>query len=420
MSRSYDPGTADDLWPAENSNNAARAGGAVGVARAGGAHASPVGIEPVPAPRADEAAGPDDPATPDLARKRHRRRWLIGGVTVVAVAATVGVARYTGGEPEAKGAPITTATAKVTRTDLAQSTEVAGKLGYGTPVDLANRRQGVVTNLPGKGTTVARGKALYRVNGLPVVLLYGTLPAYRPLTPGTEGADVAQFERNLAALGYSGFTVDDEYTAKTAAAVKEWQDDLGVTETGNVDPADIAYSAGPVRIADHKVPVGGEAAGPVVTVTSTTRIVTVDLDVDDQQLARKGATVTVSIPGGGQATGTITSVGTVAETKEDENAPPGGGSATIPVTITLKDVKNAGTLDQAPVRVGLVSDTRKGVLTVPVSALLALQEGGYGVAVMDGGQRKLVAVETGMFADGQVEVTGEGLREGSLVEVPAP
>jgi hypothetical protein len=127
--------------------------------------------------------------------------------------------------------------------------------------------------------------------------------------------------------------------------------------------------------------------------------------------------VTVTIPGGGEATGTITSIGTVAEQQENEGGQPGG--ATIPVTITLKDTKSAGSLDQAPVQVKLVSDSRKGVLTVPVSALLALSEGGYGVAVVDGGKREIVAVQLGMFADGQVEVTGDGLAEGAKVEVPA-
>jgi len=66
-----------------------------------------------------------------------------------------------------------------------------------------------------------------------------------------------------------------------------------------------------------------------------------------------------------------------------------------------------------------VSDSRKGVLAVPVAALLALREGGYGVAIVDGDGRRVVKVETGMFADGLVEVTGDGLAEGTKVEVPA-
>jgi hypothetical protein len=59
------------------------------------------------------------------------------------------------------------------------------------------------------------------------------------------------------------------------------------------------------------------------------------------------------------------------------------------------------------------------VLTVPVAALLALAEGGYGIEVVEGTTTRIVAVETAMFADGRVEVTGRGLSEGMKVGVPS-
>jgi hypothetical protein len=58
------------------------------------------------------------------------------------------------------------------------------------------------------------------------------------------------------------------------------------------------------------------------------------------------------------------------------------------------------------------------VLTVPVAALVALAEGGFGVEVVAGDSRRYVAVEAGLFADGRAEVTGAGLRQGMLVVVP--
>jgi hypothetical protein len=54
-----------------------------------------------------------------------------------------------------------------------------------------------------------------------------------------------------------------------------------------------------------------------------------------------------------------------------------------------------------------------------VAALLALAEGGYGVEVVDGASTRIVAVETGLFAGGQVEVSGGGLAEGTVVGVPS-
>jgi hypothetical protein len=52
------------------------------------------------------------------------------------------------------------------------------------------------------------------------------------------------------------------------------------------------------------------------------------------------------------------------------------------------------------------------VLAVPVGALVALSEGGYAVQLTG---NRLVAVETGMFAKGMVEVTGDGIAEGDEV-----
>jgi membrane fusion protein, multidrug efflux system len=71
------------------------------------------------------------------------------------------------------------------------------------------------------------------------------------------------------------------------------------------------------------------------------------------------------------------------------------------------------------VDVAFTASKRENVLTVPVSALLALAEGGYAVQVVDGGTTRIVGVQTGLFAGGRVEVTGDGLSEGQTVGVPA-
>jgi hypothetical protein len=92
----------------------------------------------------------------------------------------------------------------------------------------------------------------------------------------------------------------------------------------------------------------------------------------------------------------------------------------VAVTITLTDDSAAGTLDQAPVYVTVTTQSRKGVLAVPVTALLAQSNGDYAIAVRSGAGRRLVVVQPGLFGDsGLVEVTGSGVAEGMVVEVPA-
>jgi len=95
-----------------------------------------------------------------------------------------------------------------------------------------------------------------------------------------------------------------------------------------------------------------------------------------------------------------------------------GAPTTIDVTVSLSDQSKLGTLDAAPVDVAIVSAQAQNVLTVPVAALVALAEGGYGVQVVQGSTTQYVAVKTGMFAGGRVEVSGTGISAGTVVGIP--
>ncbi|WP_433536140.1 efflux RND transporter periplasmic adaptor subunit [Micromonospora sp. CA-249363] len=359
-----------------------------------------------------------------------RRPWLRAAVTggIVLLLAAVGVIAAVGfgggdaGGDHAQAGTTAPDTATVTRQTLADSQTADGELGYGTTRTATARLSGTVTGLPATGSTVRRGKALYLVDNAEVVLLYGGLPAYRTLAPGVEGADVAQFERNLAALGYDGFTVDDEYTGATADAVREWQDDLGLAETGRVEPGRVVYADGEVRVESHQADIG-ELTQPgqaVLTYTGTSRVVTVELDVDDQRLAKRDAKVAVKLPDGRTVNGTISTVETVIQAgSAGANGQSAEAETKIEVTVAVTDPKALAGFDQASVDVTFTASERADVLTVPVAALLALAEGGYGVEVVDGGASRIVAVTTGLFADGRVEVTGTGIAEGTTVVVPA-
>jgi peptidoglycan hydrolase-like protein with peptidoglycan-binding domain len=324
------------------------------------------------------------------------------------------------GSSTASGKP-PTGTATVTRQDLVSRTEVDGTLGYAGHVSVVGQIQGTVTSVPAVGTVIERGQSLYSVDNRPVPLLYGDVPAWRAMSEGTTGPDVRQLEENLVALGYateSELTVDDRYTSATAAAVRRWQNALGVDQTGVVELGQAVFLPGAVRVSEIKAEKGSATApgSPVLGATTTSRVVKIDLDAAKQSLVKVGDTVEVKLPGGRTTTGVISSVAGAVETRgQGEDA-----RQVIPVTVTLHDPAAAGNLDQAPVRVGITSESRKGVLTVPVNALLALAEGGYGVRVLDGSPSgRIVPVTTGLFARGLVEVSGDGLQEGMKVEVPA-
>jgi hypothetical protein len=152
-------------------------------------------------------------------------------------------------------------------------------------------------------------------------------------------------------------------------------------------------------------------------VTATTPAVTVDLDARRQELATSGDAVRIELASGRTVRGTITSVGKVAET--ETSAQGEAGSPTISVEIRLDEPAKRDGLDGAPVVVSLERERAKGVLAVPVEALLALEGGGMALELVDStGASRLTAVETGTFADGYVEVEGRGVVEGARVAVP--
>ena len=340
----------------------------------------------------------------------------------LAAAAGAGAVLLAGGDGDGAAAETSArpaATAKVARRTLVDRQRVDGTLGYSDTRAVLNRLQGTITWLPSEGSVVRRGGVLLRVDGEPVLLMYGATPAYRPLKRGDEGDDVRQLESNLAALGHSPGVVDDEYTASTAAAVRAWQVALGLDETGSVALGRVVFLPGARRVADVKAQLGAGGAGPaeVMSTTATRRVVTIDLAAADQSIAREGARVGVELPDGEVIGGRIARVGRVAG--QSQGGADDDGGPTIAVTVHLRGRNRGGRLDQAPVSVEIARETARRVLAVPVTALVARRGGRYALDVAEGGRRRLVDVSVGLFADGYVEVEGRGLRAGLRVAVPA-
>jgi multidrug efflux system membrane fusion protein len=351
-------------------------------------------------------------------RRRGRSVAVVAAVVLAAGAATAAAVGFGGGgtgTPAAADLP--PATAQVTRQTMVDADEAPGDLGYGATTTLAGRIAGVITKTPLAGDVIDRGQPIYRVDNTPVVLLYGHVAAYRTLGVGVVGADVRQLERNLTALGYGGFTVDDSYTASTTTAVRRWQQDLGLPGTGQVEQGRVLFAPGRIRI-DTVIAGVNQSTGDgaeVLRYTGTSRQVTVQLEVAKQRLARKGVRVQVQMPNGKQVTGRVERIYTVVQ---QETTPDSQPETRIEAVVSLSDPRAASGIEAAVVDVAFTAAERKDVLTVPIAALVALAEGGYGVEVVEGSATRYVKVQTGVFANGQVEVSGEDLREGMTVGMP--
>lgn len=356
------------------------------------------------------------PLARSLRRLRRRHLLVLAGAGAVAliVAAAVG---FGGSSPPPTTGPFPAATTVVQRGTLTQTQQVGGLISYGEPVGLvAQQQSGVLTWIAAPGTTVKIGQPVYAVDGRPVILLHGTATPYRTLAPGTLGPDVKELETSLKELGYTGFTVDDTFDAATASAVRAWQAKSGLPVTGTVPPDQIFVHDGDIRVALQAIPAGSRLGlqpnQQVITYSGTTQVASIPLDVSLQHLVHTGDPATVTLPTGQRLDGTVSSVGTVAQTIEEQN------KTFITVIVSFDDPSAlAGGFDSSPVTLTIVTGQRANVLTVPITALLANPDGGYAVQTVRDGRLTFVPVTTGMFANGKVEISGAGITEGLTVRV---
>jgi hypothetical protein len=362
---------------------------------------------------------------PEPDRPRHRRRWVLAsalGAVLIAggAAAWLWAANARTEVPPSMAGPV--ATAVIERGAISATEVWDGTLGYGAPFTVTAGTEGVVTRLADQDEAVRRGSELFRINEQPVILLYGAVPMYRDLGPGDSGVDVRQLEANLVRLGYSGFVADNEYADDTSEVVREWQGDIGTAETGSVARATVVFAPGGRRVDALHVDVGDPVVPgvPVLDVTGVDKVVSVDVEVDDRDLFDVGTAVTVVLPEGNEVPGRI------SETTVIEVPSEGGGAFETGATESESIARIEITLDErvsddvvgAAVDVVVAIDKRTDVLLVPVNALLALAEGGYGLEILnDDGTTKIVAVDTGLFGDGKVQVEGDGIAEGTVVGV---
>jgi multidrug efflux pump subunit AcrA (membrane-fusion protein) len=360
------------------------------------------------------------------ARRSGRSRRAVATVLVLAVLAagagvawSEGVFRSDGSSGTGQEAP-PPATQPVVREDLSSQVPMTATLGYAGSYTVQGQGGGTLTWLPSAGQVISQGQVLYRVdNGTPVVLLYGSVPAWRMLDEGLAGADVTQLNHDLVALGYAS-SPDiralgwDYFSWETAYGVQRMESAAGVSSpSGSLPLGSVVFEPDALRISNVPGSLGGPAAGRVLAATSGQHVVQVPVSTSEESGVAVGDRVTVTLPDGASTPGKISSVGTVASGTS--------ANATIQVTVTLTHPSAAGTLDQAPVTVYVTVATASNVLVVPVAALLARSPGGYAVEVIGAGNtRRLVPVTAGIFDDnsGLVQVTG-ALTPGQQVVVPA-
>ena len=380
-----------------------------------------------------------DPSDHVGGRRRPRRRSLltVSALVVAGAAIAVVVANPFAGNGGTAGGLADnadpTSVTTVSQGDISSQTQVSGTVGYSGSYTVVNQAQGTITWLPTIGQVVSEGHVLYNVSASPVVLLYGATPGFRTLSEGatdsaTSGADVAELNYDLVALGY--LTSADiasepsDFTAYTKAGVEELQAALGLTQNGVLSLGQFVFLPSAARVTSfgQNTVLGGSAqpGSPIMSATSTTRVVTINLNADQQGDVAVGDKVTITLPNNQTTTGTVTSVGTVATTPSSDGS--GNSSPTITVLVSPDNPSATGGLDQAPVEVSITAGSAKNAFIVPVDALLPLASGGYALEVVGAkGVHTLEPVTLGLFDDAneQVQVSGPGVSAGQRIVIPA-
>jgi hypothetical protein len=360
-----------------------------------------------------------------------RRSIIItAGVLAAAIVGSVATIAVRGGSsaPAApKPPPVTTAT--VVRTTLADSVLMAGTLGYAPTDPVVNRLTGTYTQLPSVGTLVSAGQVLYRVDNLPVVLMTGGTPAWRPFAAGmTDGPDVAELQSTLIGFGDAAglfSTASGDFDSLTVDAIERWQRAEGQPATGQIPLGQVVFLPSAVLVGAESVAIGHAAAPGDLPyqVTTTARTVTVPLDPTNAPTVSVGEPVTITLPSNSTTPGTITAIGPVPPSPSSSSSSSQGSSSSAAtpseqLTVTPSDPSATGTATGVAVQVSLTTEEAANVLAAPISALLALSGGGYGVEIVEpSGTHRLVGVTTGLYSNTLVEVRGSGIVAGTKVVV---
>ena len=372
-------------------------------------------------------------------------RAIVFGAAAAAVAIGAAAGGWTIGHGQvhaaAPGRTVPAATATVTRGTITVSEQDPGTIGYAGGFTVYSAAAGTVTWLPAAGARIRPGGRLFAVDGQDVVLMRGATPAWRAFFPGmSDGADVAELQRNLVALGYDPYhaiTPGDHYDWATQAAIERGQLAEGWLPDGQIALGEVAFLPGPVRVAALASGAGATVAAgaPVLTGTSVTEVVTVALPSSERSAVTAGQRVTITLPDGAATTGRVRGLAPAAA-----SAPPGssgrgsgtssgGGSGsgsgtgappTVGILVSLDHQAAAAGLDGAQVQVAIATQVQRDALVTPISALLARPGGGFEVTVVTGATRRNVPVQTGLFddLDGTVAISGPGIAAGTRVEVP--
>ena len=269
------------------------------------------------------------------------------------------------------------------------------------------------------------------------LLMFGNTPAWRDMKEGiAPGEDVHQLKLNLIALGYGTIKTlgsDWNFNPATTAAITKLQADMNLILSGEILLGEVVFTPGtslvkssstlksvgdkmnvgtelfyltPIEKVDTKI----ESDGSVKIQRESLQAVEIQVDVSDRGLVNEGSKVEIELPDESLVEGTVREVATLAVVPQE-------GDPFLEVLIAVEGTTEYFEWTGATVTINVTKELASGVLASPVNGLLALLSGGYALEIVTATGTNLIPVETGIYADGWVEVSGPGLQPGTEIIV---
>jgi Putative peptidoglycan binding domain len=243
-----------------------------------------------------------------------------GAALVIGIATTAGSSRGASTPAKAGGGVAT-----VQRRDLVATDTESGTLSYADPRTIFNRMSGTVTWLPAVGEVIKPGGTLYKVSGQPVILMNGSVPAYRDLSEGvTDGPDVKELKANLVALGFDPshqITINNTFDSATTTAVESWQSSLGETQTGVVTLGDVVFLPSAQRITQVNTVLGSTGGASSGSGSSSTTGASLQLGPAQAEFVSLVTTTSATTTSTSADTTTSTTSTTSTSTTSAQNCP---------------------------------------------------------------------------------------------------
>jgi len=296
------------------------------------------------------------------------------------------------------------------------------------------------------GDTVRNGEQLAEIDGEPLFALAGPVPAWRDLTPGESGPDVAELQNALAALGYyDGGDTAGYFGAATQDAVAAYYGHLGYAapSSGGVPAADVVFLPSlPASVIAVNGAAGQQPGQPFLELAPRGSLaLTGQLSPGDAGQVKPGLKVSIYDEVTGiRATGTVASLGTAtitvpagtvvdigsgagsaassepAGTVSTGSASPGssgsggsggsGATAFIPLAVRPSAPLPAALNGENVLVTVQTGQTEGRVLTVPVAAIVTTASGtSYVTVVSPHGKQTDVPVTPGLSENGYVQAT---------------